>query len=90
MLRLASLVEKHREQLAELESRDNGKPQHVANAVDIGCASPTRPQAHAVAPGAVAGMWLGVAVGLTVVWLGGTKSVWRLRCVFGASHRANI
>ena len=36
MLRLAALVEKHREQLAELESRDNGKPVHVANGVDIG------------------------------------------------------
>jgi aldehyde dehydrogenase (NAD+) len=36
MLRLADLVEKHRVQLAELESRDNGKPQHVADGVDIG------------------------------------------------------
>ena len=38
LLRLASLLEKHRVQLAELESLDNGKPQHVADAVDIGCA----------------------------------------------------
>jgi len=36
MLRLADLVEKHRVQLAELESRDNGKLQHVADGVDIG------------------------------------------------------
>ena len=36
LLRVASLVEKHRVQLAELESLDNGKPQHVADAVDIG------------------------------------------------------
>lgn len=36
LLRLASLVEKHRVQLAELESLDNGKPQHVADGVDIG------------------------------------------------------
>ena len=38
LLRLASLVEKHRAQLAELESLDNGKPVHVADGVDIGCA----------------------------------------------------
>jgi aldehyde dehydrogenase (NAD+) len=36
MLKLADLVEKHTEQLAELESRDNGKPVHVAAGVDIG------------------------------------------------------
>mmetsp|Transcript_32646 Transcript_32646/g.66648 ORF Transcript_32646/g.66648 Transcript_32646/m.66648 type:complete len:512 (-) Transcript_32646:118-1653(-) len=36
LLRLADLVEKHRVQLAEVESRDNGKPQHVADTVDIG------------------------------------------------------
>lgn len=36
LLRLADLVEKHRDQLAELESMDNGKPKHVADAVDIG------------------------------------------------------
>lgn len=36
LLKLADLVEKHREQLAEMESLDNGKPAHVANGVDIG------------------------------------------------------
>jgi aldehyde dehydrogenase (NAD+) len=36
LLRLASLIEKHRDQLAEVESRDNGKPKHVADGVDIG------------------------------------------------------
>lgn len=36
LLRLADLVEKHRDQLAELESLDNGKPKHVADGVDIG------------------------------------------------------
>lgn len=36
LLRLASLVEKHRDQLAEIESLDNGKPKHVADSVDIG------------------------------------------------------
>jgi len=36
LLRLADLVEKHRMQLAELESLDNGKPVHVANGVDVG------------------------------------------------------
>lgn len=36
MLKMADLIEKHRVQLAELESRDNGKPQHVADGVDIG------------------------------------------------------
>jgi len=36
MLRLADLIEKHRVQLAELEALDNGKPQHVADGVDIG------------------------------------------------------
>ena len=41
LLRLASLVEKHRAQLAELESLDNGKPVHVADGVDIGCAPPS-------------------------------------------------
>jgi len=36
LLKLADLVEQHREQLAALESLDNGKPEHVANGVDIG------------------------------------------------------
>ena len=36
LLKLADLVEKHRDQLAALESLDNGKPEHVANAVDVG------------------------------------------------------
>jgi len=36
LLKLADLVEKHRDQLAKLESLDNGKPEHVANGVDIG------------------------------------------------------
>merc|ERR1719440_2251789 len=36
LLRLADLVEKHRDQLAEMESLDNGKPKHVADGVDIG------------------------------------------------------
>ena len=36
MLKLADLIEKHRDQLAEVESMDNGKPKHVADAVDIG------------------------------------------------------
>jgi aldehyde dehydrogenase (NAD+) len=36
LLKLAALVEKHRDQLAEIESLDNGKPKHVADAVDIG------------------------------------------------------
>merc|ERR1719326_1557702 len=36
LLKLADLVEKHREQLAALESLDNGKPEHVANGVDVG------------------------------------------------------
>merc|ERR1719235_282515 len=36
LLKLADLVEKHRKELAELESLDNGKPVHVANGVDIG------------------------------------------------------
>lgn len=36
LLRLADLVEKNRVWLAELESLDNGKPQHVADGVDIG------------------------------------------------------
>merc|ERR1719389_950781 len=36
LLKLADLVDKHREQLAEMESLDNGKPVHVANGVDIG------------------------------------------------------
>jgi aldehyde dehydrogenase (NAD+) len=34
--RLADLVEKHRDELAALEALDNGKPYHVANAVDVG------------------------------------------------------
>jgi len=36
LIKLAGLVEKHRERLAEVESMDNGKPQHVADGVDIG------------------------------------------------------
>jgi len=36
LLKLADLVEKNRKQLAELESLDNGKPEHVADGVDIG------------------------------------------------------
>jgi len=36
LLRLADLVEKHRDQLAAMESLDNGKPKHVADGVDIG------------------------------------------------------
>merc|ERR1712048_1039462 len=36
LLKLADLVEEHRQELAELESLDNGKPQHVADGVDIG------------------------------------------------------
>jgi len=36
LLKLAELVEKHRDQLAEMESLDNGKPKHVADGVDIG------------------------------------------------------
>jgi len=36
LLKLADLVEKHRGQLAELESLDNGKPVHVADGLDIG------------------------------------------------------
>merc|ERR1719440_204268 len=36
LLKLADLVEKHRDQLAEMESMDNGKPKHVADGVDIG------------------------------------------------------
>jgi aldehyde dehydrogenase (NAD+) len=36
MLKLADLIEKHRVQLSQVESMDNGKPQHIADAVDIG------------------------------------------------------
>lgn len=36
LLKLAALVEKHRQRLAEVESLDNGKPAHVADGVDIG------------------------------------------------------
>ncbi len=35
MYRLADLIEKHKEELAELESLDNGKPYHVALAADL-------------------------------------------------------
>ena len=35
LYRLADLVEKHREELAELEALDNGKPYHVALAADL-------------------------------------------------------
>merc|ERR1719326_1903808 len=36
LLKLAELMEKHRDQLAEMESLDNGKPKHVADGVDVG------------------------------------------------------
>merc|ERR1719401_2766383 len=36
LLKLADLVEEHRKELAALESLDNGKPEHVADGVDIG------------------------------------------------------
>jgi len=36
LLKLAKLVEENKQQLAELESLDNGKPVHVARDVDIG------------------------------------------------------
>eukprot|EP00920_Eleutheroschizon_duboscqi_P042459 GHVT01101386.1.p1 GENE.GHVT01101386.1~~GHVT01101386.1.p1 ORF type:complete len:240 (+),score=12.88 GHVT01101386.1:66-722(+) len=35
MMTLADLIEEHTEQLAELESRDNGKPLSVASTVDL-------------------------------------------------------
>ena len=35
MNRLADLIEKHRDELAKLESLDNGKPMHIANAADV-------------------------------------------------------
>ncbi|MGB2625877.1 MAG: aldehyde dehydrogenase family protein [Candidatus Acidiferrum sp.] len=35
LYRLADLIEKHREELAELEALDNGKPYHVALAADL-------------------------------------------------------
>ncbi len=35
MYRLADLVEKHKEELAELEALDNGKPYHVALGADL-------------------------------------------------------
>ena len=35
MNKLADLIEKHKEELAELESLDNGKPYHVALAADL-------------------------------------------------------
>jgi len=35
LLKLADLMEKHQDQLAELEALDNGKPEHVAKGVDI-------------------------------------------------------
>jgi len=35
MNKLADLIEKHRDELAHLESLDNGKPQHIANAADV-------------------------------------------------------
>lgn len=35
MYKLADLIEKHAEELAELESLDNGKPYHVALAADV-------------------------------------------------------
>eukprot|EP00747_Dinoflagellata_sp_TGD_P163729 gnl/TRDRNA2_/TRDRNA2_182728_c0_seq1.p1 gnl/TRDRNA2_/TRDRNA2_182728_c0~~gnl/TRDRNA2_/TRDRNA2_182728_c0_seq1.p1 ORF type:complete len:525 (-),score=131.71 gnl/TRDRNA2_/TRDRNA2_182728_c0_seq1:121-1635(-) len=36
LLRLADLVEQHKDELATLESLDNGKPKHVAHDVDLG------------------------------------------------------
>jgi len=36
LLRLADLIEKNRDRLAEVESMDNGKPKHIADSVDIG------------------------------------------------------
>jgi aldehyde dehydrogenase (NAD+) len=36
LLKLADLIEKHRERLSEVESIDNGKPVHVADGVDVG------------------------------------------------------
>jgi len=36
LLKLADLVEQNRDRLAEVESLDNGKPKHVADAADIG------------------------------------------------------
>jgi len=36
LLKLADLVEQNRDRLAEVESMDNGKPKHVADAADIG------------------------------------------------------
>jgi len=36
LLKLADLIEKNRDRLAEVESLDNGKPKHVANAADLG------------------------------------------------------
>ena len=35
MYKLADLIEKHADELAELESLDNGKPFHVARAADL-------------------------------------------------------
>ena len=35
MNKLADLIEKHKEELAELESLDNGKPYQVALAADL-------------------------------------------------------
>jgi aldehyde dehydrogenase (NAD+) len=35
LLKLADLVEQHRDRLAEVESLDNGKPKHVADAADV-------------------------------------------------------
>src|ERR1700741_3328902 len=35
MYKLADLIEKHADELAQLESLDNGKPYHVARAADL-------------------------------------------------------
>ena len=35
LLKLADLIEKHQKRLAEVESMDNGKPEHVAHDVDL-------------------------------------------------------
>jgi aldehyde dehydrogenase (NAD+) len=36
MYKLADLIEKHAEEIADLESQDNGKPFAVAKAADVG------------------------------------------------------
>lgn len=41
ILKLAELIEIHQDELAEIESQDNGKPFHVAKNVDIALAIKT-------------------------------------------------